>query len=636
MSDVVDRIEQLLTQLQSTDFYKREEAVKELATYDEDQAIAGLALALEDSDPGIRELAAKMLGQIRREIIPQLLILTLNHEDFSTRNLAGEILLRTGSLAVPSLIESLNNDDPDFRRLVINLLGRIKDDTAVDPLCDSLSDEDISVICSAAEALGEIGSSKAIPALNAAYNGTESARQQVIEALGKIGNPSTLDTLWEYLKSDDSQIRNAVIEAIGDIGQIDSVGKLEQYLDHEDPTVAEAALKAIVNISIQHGGYIDCNLQLDRFVGFLVNGINNGDKRITEFVLNILTRKGGSEIVTPYLDVLQFLNRDALTLMERTLNSAGPSVGELIPEKFAGASSGTRLILLNVIKKFVDEGLARKLVIFVDDPDPRVRQEIAYTLGMAGNVSVIPALKKMALDDVDYVRAAAFGALGWLCSMDEVDFLFTGLKDKHVDVREAAMGGLIAVGGSKVIAKFTADIYHHDNQRQLLAIQALGLIGESEVVHSLIKAINHPVASIRKSAINSLARIGEVTQVEPLELALNDENSGVRRAAVSTLIALRGEQAVSMIRFLLEDEDILVRSHVINSIGSLGLVKFSEYLLPCLEDDTDVIRIVAIKALVKMGYHKRLQVMRTPFHKNVKDNGKPAEKTLSNLKGGVR
>ena len=81
MENVVDQIGELLVRLQSADFYERERAVKELSQRDEDEAVAGLVLALEDQDLGIRELAADHLTRMKGATAAQLLIRFLGHDD---------------------------------------------------------------------------------------------------------------------------------------------------------------------------------------------------------------------------------------------------------------------------------------------------------------------------------------------------------------------------------------------------------------------------------------------------------------------------------------------------------------------------------------------------------------------------
>lgn len=334
------------------------------------------------------------------------------------------------------------------------------------------------------------------------------------------------------------------------------------------------------------------------------------------------------------INVLDSVDEDTLKRLSEILGKAGPSAAKLILEKLVSASSRTRFVLLDIIRQFIDDDIAPKLEAFANDPDPEVRQKVAYTLGMAGYTGAVTTLKKLAADKVVRVRTAAFGALGWLCSEEEADFLFMGLQDKHPDVREAAMGALVIVSGPRVVAKFTADLYHQEAERQRLAVMALGLIGETEVVDPLLKAVNHPEASIRQSAINALARISEVTDVQPLTMALNDENSGVRKAAISALLSIRGEQAVAEIRFLLDDEDVWVRHHTISSIGDLGLEKFSDYLIPYLEDEQDILKIAATKALAQMGCKRVLPELKKLRQEKNKEIVKAAETAVLSLERG--
>ena len=169
MENVIERIGELLSLLQSSDFYEREEAVRELGNYQQDEAIAGLVMALEDPDLGIREISSEYLGSMKGNLAPQLLIKFLANEDIGTRNLASEILVRIGSDSIKPLIAEIDDDDHDVRKFVVDILGLLKDDQAFEAVCSKLNDSNINVVCSAAEALGEIRAEKAIPYLINAF-----------------------------------------------------------------------------------------------------------------------------------------------------------------------------------------------------------------------------------------------------------------------------------------------------------------------------------------------------------------------------------------------------------------------------------------------------------------------------------
>ena len=334
MTDAIDRIGELLAKLQCSDFYAREEAVRELARYEKDEAVAGLVLALEDSDLGIRELAADQLSRIKGSVAAHLLIRFLGHGDIGTRNLAAEILVRIGAPAVEPLLENLGSDDQDVRKFIVDVLGLIGDERAVEPICRRLDDDNLNVVCSAAEALGEIGSAKAVPNLLKAYERVEEARLPAVEAIGKIGEPSTLSNLYEFMGSEDPIITFAAIEAVGNIGVRESVPKLIPFLEHRESTLAEAALAAIINISSRDRGAIDEDLPLDRFVDFLFEKICCGDRKITDFTFQRLPRWHGDGVIRSLLDTIDLLADDDRARALEILRRAGSSISAILLEKF--------------------------------------------------------------------------------------------------------------------------------------------------------------------------------------------------------------------------------------------------------------------------------------------------------------
>ncbi|MDH3892599.1 MAG: HEAT repeat domain-containing protein [candidate division Zixibacteria bacterium] len=635
MNTAVDQIAELLARLQSPDFYEREEAVRNLGSYGEDEAVAGLVMALEDPDMGIRELAANLLSQMKGNTASQLLISFLGHADIGTRNLAAEILVKIGEEAVGPLLDDIDNDDYDIRKFIVDVLGLIKDRRSVEQICRKLYDENSNVACSAAEALGEIGSKEAVPALIGSFENVEDARLQAAEALGKIGDPSSLDKLYGFAKTDDPMIQYVVLEAIGNIGRTESISHLMPHLDDEDSTIAETALMAIINISLKNDGKIECDLPLDKFTHFLFDGLKNHNRKITEFTLSTLKHWYGEEVLSPLLDTLDSVEEEDRCRISDILVEVGPSSVSSMLDLFADSSLVAKLTMLDVIKQFIDPNTAQRLITFAEDPEPDVRQKIAHLLGISGFTGAIEPLKVLAGDKIGHVRSTAYAALGWLATENEIDFLFEGLQDSYADVRQAVLGALIVIGAPRVVERFTSDLYHDDVERQRLAVTALGMIGDADVVGPLLGAVNHPDASVRKLAIASLGRIQSVTDVQPLVLALSDESAAVRKAAVSALLEVKGQEAVHDIRALLEDVDVWVRYHTINAIGELGVASYADHILPYLEDDQDIIRIAAVKALALMGSLEAVPKLRELGSDKNEDIVRAVQSAVSELEGSV-
>lgn len=141
-------------------------------------AFLPLTNQLDSSNPTARRNAAWAIGELtnmppgeRDNAVPRLISL-LSDEDAWVRMAAaralGEVRNRN---AVPALIGNLADGDGRVRELAVWALSELKDNRAVAALCNVLlSDARADVRRGAAEALGEIRSAEALPALKQALN----------------------------------------------------------------------------------------------------------------------------------------------------------------------------------------------------------------------------------------------------------------------------------------------------------------------------------------------------------------------------------------------------------------------------------------------------------------------------------
>jgi bla regulator protein blaR1 len=144
-------------------------------------AFRPLANQLDNSNPSVRRNAAWAIGELtntppsdRWGAVPQLITL-LSDSDAWVQMAAARAL---GELhdhrAVPQLIATLSDNNWRVRELVVWALNETKDARAVTALCRVLlSDPRAEVRRGAAEALGEIQSAQALPALKQALQDSE-------------------------------------------------------------------------------------------------------------------------------------------------------------------------------------------------------------------------------------------------------------------------------------------------------------------------------------------------------------------------------------------------------------------------------------------------------------------------------
>ena len=625
-------IDELLNQLSSPDFFEREEAVKRLSRIDADESVAGLVMALEDEDRGIRELASNSLVQQGGDTCSRLLASFMGHQDISVRNLAAEVLVRIGVDALPALIEGLESPDHDIRKFSLDVLGLIKDSSVAGRVHAMLDDSNQNVACSAAETLRYIGTPDSVQPLLEAFRKHEFLRPQAAEALGLIGSPKAYEGLREYLTSGDPVVLYSVIEAIGRLGVPEAVDELMPFIDGGMEMIADAATAAIIRL-----GKFTNSAGLSKFPDkrlrqFLLDSLSSDDRAIVQFALQELRHWNEPEIVGELINLIIKSDGDLTDQVCDILKTVGAPAVDAMREALHNTPDEGKIRLLDAICSAADSRMAEEVAKLASSPNPDIRQSVASALGRCGDKNSNAILRELVKDSVGHVRSAAVKAIGWLGATEEdVDVLIACLDDDYPDVREAAMGAMILVGDARVIKTFTEDLGHEDPERPRLAAIALGMIGEEETREPLISALTHSDPSVRRSAIEALVRLGGLDDIGPIRAGLSDENNLVRKAAVTAMVSFLGSGAITDIRHLLSDDDLWVQYHTIDIIGSLGNPSFLSYIIPFLSDDQDILKIAAIKALAAMGDRtclEHLQHVASDGNKDLETAVEEAKRTL--------
>jgi HEAT repeat protein len=210
---------------------------------------------LEHGTSDYRLNAAKSLGEIGDPRAIRPLIAAIEDEGWneSVRMEAAMALSKMGAL--DDLISDLKYGRADIRRATAEALGEIGDTKAIDPLIEALSDEDDLVRIDAAIALSKMNNSDAIDTLRKALNEEGYNRIKAAKALGDIDDPKAAEALisgfgYERTGYGESylDVRREAILSIVKIGE-PAVVPLIKALENEDPLVREGAVIALSRIS---------------------------------------------------------------------------------------------------------------------------------------------------------------------------------------------------------------------------------------------------------------------------------------------------------------------------------------------------------------------------------------------------
>ncbi len=166
---------------------------------------------------------------------------------------------QTWAIFVQVLETALEDENSNFRVSAAKALGEIGSEKAVDALLQALQAENSAIRGTAAKALGDIGSEKAVDALLQALQDENSPiRSEAAMALGKLGSEKAVDALLlQALQYENSTLRRSAAEALGKTGSLASLEKLLQLSNlNMDATIFLLARSLAIRFSKSGSPYI--------------------------------------------------------------------------------------------------------------------------------------------------------------------------------------------------------------------------------------------------------------------------------------------------------------------------------------------------------------------------------------------
>jgi len=300
----------------------------------------------------------------------------------------------------------------EFTRSVVVAIGQTWA-TLVQVLQTALEDENSDVRSSAAEALGKIGSEKAVEALLQAFKDEDwNVRYRAAEALAMIGSEKVVEALLQALKHEDSDVRRSAAEALGNIGSEKVVEALLQALKHEDSDVRS------------HAAVVLGKIGSEKAVEALLLALKDEDSHVRSIAAAALGKIGSEKAVEALLQAL----KDEDSHVRRSAAAALGNIGsekavEALLQALKDETSFVRRSATNALAMIGSEKAVEALLLALSDPDSDVRSRAAEALGNIGSEKAVEALLQ-ALKDEDWdVRSSAeeaLGEIGGLASLEKL------------------------------------------------------------------------------------------------------------------------------------------------------------------------------------------------------------------------
>lgn len=233
-----DEVQQAIRNLKTGDPGSRGKAALKLGTLRDSRAVNPLIAALADDSEWVRESAAKALGEIRPpEAVAALVTCFLKEKSLRVRSALWNDALRSyQSITLPdNVFTALRDSDPGVREKAASLLGLAPDSRAVQASIAALEDKEDGVRLEAVIALGKSKAPEALEPLISALGDccSDRVRRAAIEALGKLGDQRAADPILISMlqrKGIDygGGVHRAASEALKSLGAPQTLLKLAQ------------------------------------------------------------------------------------------------------------------------------------------------------------------------------------------------------------------------------------------------------------------------------------------------------------------------------------------------------------------------------------------------------------------------
>lgn len=596
--------ESIRQDLASPDEEVRRLAVERLATLSVEEGMPTLVECLGDPSWRVRKAAVERLSSVPEpwRASEALIAALADGDNPGRRNAAVEVLVHAGSRVVPDLIDATRNGDVDVRKLVVDALAGIADERATGRLIETLEDADANVRGAAADALGGIEDVR-IPAalLDVAVKGGEDqlVRFSALRALSRLEHSAPAQDFAGVL--DDSVLRPAAFAVLGHSDDEQAIEFLLKGLLGSSRGAREAAMEALLRVlarldGVRAGWLIERVSEAARSGDALVadgtDRLETADLSTRLVLVQFLGLLRNAEVVIP---VLMAGRDEALAEVAiATLAAMGPLTEEALETGWEGLPAESRELACQVLGRTRGESGEARLLVALDDADPRLRSASALALGRRRCADALPSLVRRL-----EVTAGLEDAEG-----DEELAAVTDALIALTRVEDGAHGSTT----DQAVELLTARLNGASEPVRLAIATVLGRIGRDEDAELVTRLLRDESAAVRRAAVQALGRLDSDAAAEPLRLALADESGTVRIAAARALGDSRQVGVVDDLSRLALDHDSTVRAAALRALGAHAsggargsdVEVVTDVLAQALEDE-GVVVMAAVESLSSVG-----------------------------------
>lgn len=512
-------ISRLLKLSRSKDFHIRLKLEEELLKIGSEDAISGLIELVSQDHPDVPCIESAVLTKlgIRKAVTPDLRA-ALRDDNSDVRKIAVESFVGLDSeVAVPELLEVLNNKIFHIRFDSSVGLARLGNNAAIPELLKGLEDEELH--WEAERALQELGSEEAIPGLIKILDEHEDSdvRSRAVEVLGNLGDEEAISGLLKAFKDQDYHVLSRAERALEELKSETAIPELLKFLQDENLNVCRRAADLLEKL-----GNEAIIPELFKIIKEeLSHELSNTIRDISTLLVSL-----SNDVATP---VLREALNDEIFYVRFIASLALAKIGneDAIPELINALTDENIDVRLDAVEALGELNSKAAIVILTkaldDERDDNVVIKIEQVLTRKGGEEEVDDLTKAVQNEDIYLRR--IDELEELSDDEAISLLINALKNKskdmdYGDTKFIAAWSLRNLNREKIISELLA-AFPCDNHNLLLrAIESSDQIGD-EIEIKLSEALDFDKSpDVRRDAAEALGQMNNKAAIDWLLVAL--------------------------------------------------------------------------------------------------------------------
>ncbi len=602
-------ISHLIDFAKDKNFRVREIVAESLGEVNSDEAIKTLCILIEDESEQVMENALFSLSKMGSRKAIESLFNAFKLEDSEITETTIDVLNNIiDKIDFDLIIEGLTDENDNLRiscmfLIELNCFPPNKEcEKLVELLIEALSDENYDVRVSATKVLIDIGTTKAVEAINnLLICGSNEIRKSIIdsindyEILDRINLDTAMEKLIEILKTETScEIRVETARILGLMGS-DKVKKtLFDVLKYECISVKKTVLNYLP-------------FELNENFAVVIDMLKDEDIELKIEAVKCLGKVKSKAATEP---LKKLLDDKCPEIRENVILALGKIYPEYIFEedikKLDNDNSAVKMAIIKVTGNFDSERSANQLIESLKDNDPIVRScAKSFLLKMTFNELDELLIKSLQNENV-HLKCSAADILGERNSKMAIRPLINSLEDKEDSVKIAAAKALGWIKSEEAVNRLIKLLYDVNSEVKIASIKALGNIKSEKAIEPLIEKLTDSSFHVVKNTIYTLGEIKNEKAGNALLSLFSENNSIFKNELVWSFGKMDFSEAFKPIIIALEqDNSIYVNSYFV--LKKLGTVTHKEVLESFLESKNPLVADICFEILHEITKNEMME-----------------------------